>query len=338
MGRGPGRAPAGEGLRLPARGAAPAGTIRSAPLLGARWTPPGTQPASVRVRHHVVVGPACPSQKHVLTAATHACRTHSRTPGRSAGAGRTAAVGPWIRGTHQHLQLPGVSAASSAPRAPAAGSVRPQGLGAASGVARGRLRAGGGHPEVDLLSEEDGSGPRVVLCSPQPYAVLVTSILVTRGSSLKMRLSPSRPQALPAAWAPSQGHPRAESTLRAGSSSTAPGHPVGSCPAVLSAMRQPGEEAPRVSPTHFTALCSVPSRTWARALVPGEERGPGCGPGSEQQPPPSPDWWGGGAVCWQSGLGEAGVRCGQGRALPSAVCACVYTYLWLLFGFVFVLL
>lgn len=93
----------------------PGGTTCSAALLGAPQTLPGTQPASV---HHrvVVVGPACPSQKHVLAAAL-ACRTHVRMPGRSAGAARTAEVGPRVRGTR-----PGVSAASSAARGAASGA------------------------------------------------------------------------------------------------------------------------------------------------------------------------------------------------------------------------
>ena len=242
--------------------------------------------------------------KHALAtaaASAHACGTDSRTPGRSAEAGQTAELGPWIRETHPAARRLGSCARDST------GSARPP------AQARGRLRARRSSRD-GLLPEEDESGPFVVSCSPQPPTVL----------------------SLPG---PSQGDPRAESTLRAGSSSPAPparpGRPVGSRPSVPLAVGRLGR---RPSPH---VLCSVPSCTWAHPLPPREERGPGCGPGPERQAPVPPQVGGGvGVLARRSrrsgpGLGWGpAVRAGPrrspprpgGLALPpvSRVCTCIY--------------
>lgn len=95
-------------------GWAPAGTICLAALLGARWTPPGTQPASVCVRR-CIVGAACSSQKHVLTATTASPLTPTgQTAGRQAG---QMGLGRRLRSAHGsegQSHLTGFSAASPA--------------------------------------------------------------------------------------------------------------------------------------------------------------------------------------------------------------------------------
>lgn len=274
--------------------------------------------------------------KHALAtvaASAHACGTDSRTPGRSAEAGQTAELGPWIRETHPAARRLGSCAHDST------GSARPP------AQARGRLRARRSSRD-GLLPEEDESGPFVVSCSPQSPTVLSLP-----GPS--PALSPSRTRALTACRAASQGDPRAESTLRAGSSSPAPprtprlprgvptlcsigcGAAGGGGPPLVSSALSPAAPGP------------IPSRR-------GRKEGLGVAWDLNSRPLSllgSVEGW----VYWHSGAGGAGLgqaggqQPGQGRVDPlrvpvalrsllSAACACVYTYLWLLFrfGFVFV--
>lgn len=260
--------------------------------------------------------------KHALAtaaASAHACGTDSRTPGRSAEAGQTAELGPWIQETHPAARRLGSCARDST------GSARPP------AQVRGRLRARWSSRD-GLLPEEDESGPFVVSCSPQPPTVLSLP-----GPS--PALSPSRTRALTACRAASQGDPRAESTLRAGSSSPAPparpGRPVGSRPSVPLAVGRLGEAALPSCPLLCPQLhldSSPPAEGGKRAWVwPGTRTAGPC---------PSSGRWRGGCTDTAEWAERAWARLGassQGRAaqIPSASrwpCApfcqpCVHVYI-----------
>lgn len=95
---------------------------------------------------------------------THAYGTDSWTPGRSDGAGQTAEVSPWIRGTEPPDRfLCGQSCR------PFPGSHATDFLGGTAPRqewAPGSVQAEGGHLEMDLLSEDNETGPLAVLCLP----------------------------------------------------------------------------------------------------------------------------------------------------------------------------
>lgn len=174
--------------------------------MDASWDPACFRPSPLLHRQGRMPFPEARARRHHHC---HSCLQDRQLDARwSAGAGRTAAVSPRIKGTEPPDRF--LCGQSCCPGPGSHATDFPSSTAPRQKRALGSLRVEGGHLEMDFCLRKTSQVHSLCCAYPDP-ALSFTN----RGHGPV--LYPSRTRVLAACWAAGQGNPRAELTLKAGS-------------------------------------------------------------------------------------------------------------------------